>query len=299
MGDMQGPDLADECRAACAEKREVRCAIDGPQGADDIGAEKGRATTRDCDGARGHAARAAARGHFSGTEFADRRGALGPDAADGRANALAAIVLLVLFVLWTWAVSTVDVRPIGPGGSCVGLASLNEAFHGWTGVHMGLYLATDWLSLVPVGCVLGFGALGLVQLVQRRSLLRVDRDLLVLGVFYVVLLGAYLFFEEHIVNWRPVLIEGVLEASYPSSTTLLVTCVMSTTFMQVTRRMRPCVTRRVARISVAVFALLMVGARMVCGVHWLSDVVGGLLLSAALVLAYRAAAFSRPARHRA
>ena len=95
------------------------------------------------------------------------------------------------------------------------------------------------------------------------------------------------------------LIEGVLEASYPSSTTLLVTCVMSTTFMQVTRRVRPCVARRVARISVAVFALLMVGARMVCGVHWLSDVVGGLLLSAALVLAYRAAAFSRPARHRA
>ena len=299
MGDMQGPDMADECRAACAEKREARCAIDGPQGADGIRAEKGRTTTRISGGARGHAAHATALDHFSGTGFADRRGVLGPDAADGRANALAAIVLLVLFVLWTWVVSTVDVRPIGPGGSRVGLASLNEAFHGWTGVHMGLYLATDWLSLVPVGCVLGFGALGLVQLVQRRSLLRVDRDLLMLGVFYVVLLGAYLFFEEHIVNWRPVLIEGVLEASYPSSTTLLVTCVMSTTFLQVTRRVRPCVARRAVQISVAMFALLMVGARMVCGVHWLSDVVGGLLLSAALVLAYRAAAFSRPAGHRA
>ena len=296
MGETQGPDMADECRAACAEKREVRCAVDGPQGADGIRAEKGRATTRDCDGARGHAARAAAWGHFSGTGFADRRGALGSDAADGRANALAAIVL---FVLWTWAVSTADVRPIGPGGSCVGLASLNEAFHRWTGVHMGLYLVTDWLSLVPVGCVLGFGALGFVQLLQRRSLLRVDRDLLMLGVFYVVLLGAYLFFEEHIVNWRPVLIEGVLEASYPSSTTLLVTCVMSTTFMQVTRRVRSSVIRRAVQISVAVFALLMVGARLVCGVHWLSDVVGGLLLSVALVLAYRAAAFSRPAGHRA
>ena len=299
MGDMQGPDMADECRAACAEKREVRCAIDGPQGADDIRAEKGRATTRDCDGARSHAAHTTARGHFSSIEFADRRGAPGPDTANGRANALAAIVLLVLFVLWTWAVSTVDVRPIGPGGSRVGLASLNEAFHGWTGVHMGLYLATDWLSLVPVGCVLGFGALGLVQLVRRRSLLRVDRDLLTLGVFYVVLLGAYLFFEEHIVNWRPVLIEGVLEASYPSSTTLLVTCVMSTTFMQVARRVRSCMARRAVQLSVAAFVLLMVGARMVCGVHWLSDVVGGLLLSAGLVLAYRAAAFSRPARHRA
>ena len=191
MGDMQGPDMAGECRAACAEKREVRCATDGPQTAVDIRAEKGRATTRDCDGARSHAAHTTARGHFSSIEFADRRGAPGPDTANGRANALAAIALLVLFALWTWAVSTVDVRPIGPGGSHVGLASLNEAFHRWTGVHMGLYLATDWLSLVPVGCVLGFGALGLVQLVQRRSLLRVDRDLLMLGVFYVVSLFNY------------------------------------------------------------------------------------------------------------
>ena len=208
-----------------------------------------------------------------------------------RVAAAAAIALLSLFVLWTWALGTVDVRAIGPGGSRVGLALLNEAFHGWTGVHMGLYLATDWLSLVPVTCVLGFGVLGLVQLIQRRSLLRVDRDLLVLGVFYVVLLGVYLYFEKHVVNWRPVLIDGVLEASYPSSTTLLVVCVMSTTFMQLSRRVRPLTARRAVQIVVAVFAVFMVGARLMCGVHWLSDVVGGLLLSAALVLGYRATAF--------
>ena len=74
--------------------------------------------------------------------------------------------------------------------------------------------------------------------------------------------------------------------------------VMSTAFMQVTRRMRSCLARRVGQISVVVFALLMVGARMVCGVHWLSDIVGGLLLSASLVLVYRAAAFGLPARRR-
>lgn len=299
MRGMQGLDVANGGKAACATERGERHVIDGSQAADEDSVGRQSAATGDHTVARNRIARTAERFRSAGVGTAGQHGAFGSKMPGGPASGTAAILLLLLFALWTWAVSVVDVRPIGPGGSCVGLASLNEAFHRWTGVHMGLYLAIDWLSLVPVGCVLGFGALGLVQLVQRRSLLRVDRDLLVLGVFYVVLLGAYLFFEEHIVNWRPVLIEGVLEASYPSSTTLLVTCVMSTTFMQVTRRMRPCVTRRVVQLSVAVFALLMVGARMVCGVHWLSDVVGGLLLSAALVLAYRAAAFSRPARHRA
>ena len=299
MRDMQGPDVANGGKAACATKRGERHVIDGPQTADEGRVGRQSAAARDHTVARNRVAYMGVRFRSAGVGTAGQRGAFKSNMPGGPASATAAILLLLLFALWTWVVSVVDVRPIGPGGSCVGLASLNEAFHEWTGVHMGFYLATDWLSLVPVGCVLGFGVLGFAQLMRRRSLLRVDRDLLVLGVFYVVLLGAYLFFEEHIVNWRPVLIEGVLEASYPSSTTLLVTCVMSTTFMQVTRRVRPCVARRVARISVAVFALLMVGARMVCGVHWLSDVVGGLLLSAALVLAYRAAAFSRPARHRA
>ena len=299
MRDVQGSDVANGGKAACATERGERHVIDGPQTADEDRVGRQSAATGDHTVARNRIARTVVRFRSAGVGTAGQRGAFRNNMPGGPASVTAAILLLLLFALWTWVVSAVDVRPIGPGGSCVGLASLNEAFHEWTGVHMGLYLATDWLSLVPVGCVLGFGVLGLVQLVRRRSLLRVDRDLLVLGLFYAVLLGAYLFFEGHVVNWRPVLIEGVLEASYPSSTTLLVTCVMSTTFMQVTRRMRPCVARRVAQLSVAVFALLMVGARMVCGVHWLSDVVGGLLLSAGLVLAYRAAAFSRPARHRA
>ena len=299
MRDMQGPDVATGGKAACATERGKHHVIDGLRTADEDSVGRQSTATGDHTVARNRIARTAERSRSAGVGAAGQHGAFGSNMPGRPASATPAILLLLLFALWTWVVSTVDVRPIGPGGSRVGLASLNEAFHRWTGVHMGLYLATDWLSLVPVGCVLGFGAQGLVQLVQRRSLLRVDRDLLVLGVFYVVLLGAYLFFEEHVVNWRPVLIEGVLEASYPSSTTLLVTCVMPATFMQVARRVRPCVARRAVQLSVAAFALIMVGARMVCGVHWLSDVVGGLLLSAALVLAYRAAAFSRPAGHRA
>ena len=103
--------------------------------------------------------------------------------------------LLAAFVLWTAVVSRVDVQAIGPQGSSVGLAALNGFFHNLTGVHLSLYLLTDWLSLVPLGIVLGFGALGLEQWVKRKSIWKVDRSILVLGGFYLVVLAVFVFFE--------------------------------------------------------------------------------------------------------
>ena len=199
-----------------------------------------------------------------------------------------AAAMLAAFVLWTLAVRNLDVSPIGPEGSSVGFAAINRYFHHLTGVHMGLYILTDWLSLLPLGCILGFALLGLTQWVRRRSLRRVDFSIFVLGGFYVLVLGAFVLFEIFPVNYRPVLIEGVLEASYPSSTTLLVMCVMPTAAMQLRGRIPNPALRKSACAAITVFSLFMVAGRLVSGVHWLTDIIGGGLLSAGLVLFYRA-----------
>lgn len=99
-----------------------------------------------------------------------------------------ALCLLAAFVLWTVVVSLVNVQPIGPANSAVGFAGINGAFHQLTGVHMALYDLTDTLSVIPLGCVAAFGLLGLVQLIRRKDLRKVDGDLLVLGGFYVTVL---------------------------------------------------------------------------------------------------------------
>lgn len=135
---------------------------------------------------------------------------------------LTGLALLAAFILWTVLIQTVDVKPIGPKDSAVGFATFNAWFHRLTGVHLGLYTITDWLGLVPIVICLCFGGLGLIQLIKRRSMLRVDADILMLGVYYVLVSFFYLFFEMVPINYRPILINGVLEASYPSSTTLLV-----------------------------------------------------------------------------
>lgn len=205
----------------------------------------------------------------------------------GKSELRNGLALLAAFVLWTVLIQTVDVKPIGPKDSVVGFATFNVWFHRLTGVHMGLYTITDWLGLVPILICLCLGVLGLVQLIKRRSLLRVDTDILLLGVYYVLVIFFYLFFEMVPINYRPILINGVLEASYPSSTTLLVLSVMPTLCFQLDRRAADPRVRRAASGFTAAFSVFMVVGRLISGVHWATDIIGSALLSFGLFALYR------------
>lgn len=196
------------------------------------------------------------------------------------------VFLIAAFFLWTILLGIMDVQPIGPQGTMVGFAGLNQAVHVFTGVNMTLYTVTDWLGLVPLGFMFGFALLGLGQWIRRKHILRVDRSILTLGVFYLVVMAVYVFFECYVVNYRPVLIEGKLEASYPSSTTILVLCVMPTVIMQLGTRIRSRIIRRWVSVAMMLFAAFMVIGRLLSGVHWFSDIVGGVLISAGLVMLY-------------
>ena len=197
--------------------------------------------------------------------------------------------LLIVFVLFTAALTCIDVKPIGPQGSSVGFAAVNALLMRLLGVNMVLYNITDWLGLAAIFVALGFALLGLAQLIKRKSLWRVDSSLLVLGGFYLLVITAYLFFERHIVNYRPVLLNNALEASYPSSTTMLVMCVMSTAMMQFQRLVNNMTIRIGMKILLVVFTALMVIGRLLSGVHWFTDILGSLLLSTALIMLYHSA----------
>ena len=201
---------------------------------------------------------------------------------------LLGVSLVAAFIVWTAMVLLVDVQPLGQNGTNVGFATWNLWFHQLTGVHMSIYVVTDWLGLVPVFVCMVFGMIGFLQLVQRRSLWKVDRDILVLGIYYIVIILGYLIFEMFPINYRPIFIEGVLEASYPSSTTLLVLSVMPTLIFQANRRLQNEIQKKMIVICTTLFSLFMVIGRLVAGVHWFTDIVGGILLSAGLFYIYKA-----------
>lgn len=203
-----------------------------------------------------------------------------------RRNMCGGVIFLLGFVLWTILIQMVDVKPEGIAETNIGFSTINVWFHNLTGVHMKIYTITDWLGLVAVFVCIGFGLLGLCQWIKRRSLLKVDFDIRMLGVFYVIVILEYLIFEMIPINYR-IFIEGRMEASYPSSTTLLVLSVMPTLIFELKRRMKKGILRKILILVTASFSLFMVIGRTVAGVHWLTDIVGAILLSAGSYLVYR------------
>ena len=203
---------------------------------------------------------------------------------------ICAMGLLAEFAVWTLLIQVVDVQPVGVEGTDIGFAGLNTWFHQLTGVHMNIYVITDWLGLVPVFVCMVFAALGLGQLIRRKSLRKVDTDILLLGAYYIVVIGCYLAFEMIPINYRPILIDGRMEASYPSSTTLLVLAVMPTLVWQVRSRAGFAKYRRPLCFAANMFSAFMVVGRLISGVHWLTDIVGAVLLSGGLYGIYKAGA---------
>ena len=207
----------------------------------------------------------------------------------------AAGVLFLAFAIFTVLVGVIDVRPVGPDGSEVGFATLNLFVFRTIGVHMVWYHITDWLGVIAILIAFAFAVTGLCQLIRRRSLRKVDRSIWVLGGFYLLAVACYVFFEQVIVNYRPIVIGQEIEASYPSSHTMSVVCIMATAAIQLhelcAHRAKLC--RGMNIFSAWMIAITVVG-RLISGVHWFTDIVGGLLLSSALVVLYCAVIRSKP-----
>ena len=207
---------------------------------------------------------------------------------NGKKLLISGTALLVMFAIWTWLIQCVDVQPAGQKDTEIGFATFNCWFHRVTGVHMAIYTITDWLGLVPIFVCMTFGVVGFVQLIKRKSLLKVDRDWIFLGIYYAAVIFGYLIFEMIPINYRPILIDGMLEASYPSSTTLLVLSVMPTLVYQVNRRSANLLFRRCVSVMSIIFSTFMVIGRLIAGVHWFTDIVGAVILSAGLYCLYKA-----------
>jgi undecaprenyl-diphosphatase len=204
-----------------------------------------------------------------------------------RKNIIISALLLILFAAFTLAMLTVNVAPTGPAGSVVGLSAINGAVFSALGVSDIWYNVTEILGFLAIGVAFAFALLGLYQLIKRKSILKVDGDILLLAALYVLVAVFYVLFEIFTVNCRPILVDGVLEASYPSSHTMLFCTVIGSAPILLRRKLREKKALLIAAdVAATVLSLIMAVGRLLSGMHWLTDIIAGILLSALLISLY-------------
>jgi len=199
-------------------------------------------------------------------------------------------IFFCLFAVWTLLIKVVDVKGIGPNGSEVGFATLNQKVFETLGTNQLCYNISEFLGYFAILVCAFFGFIGLIQLIKGRGLKGVDNRIIVLGIYYIIVIGLYFAFTKIGLSYRPVLeADGTLEPSYPSSHTMLALCVYGTMFMQ--RFFQKEGTRRQNAenaVCAVLMCIAMVGTRLLAGVHWATDIIGSILISVAMILLYKA-----------
>lgn len=195
-------------------------------------------------------------------------------------------VLFVCFIMFTAALKFVDVQPVGPMDSEVGFATVNVFVHNMLGQNKVYDRISDFLAVLSLFAACSFAIIGAYQLLQKKSILKVDSSIILLGVTYVFVILIYVLFEKLVINFRPVLEKGVLEASYPSSHTMMILIILGTARTTMERIIHNELVLKGLRIVLAVLMVLAVAFRIMSGVHWFTDILGALFISAAVIQLY-------------
>lgn len=198
-------------------------------------------------------------------------------------------VILAIFVIFTIIVKFVDVQNIGPNDTSVGLASINGLIHKRFKENHFFYLLTDYLGYITLLFCLLYVSRGLFlyNSFAKNSTKKINSEILWLWLFYVIVAGVYILFEKVIINYRPILIYGKLEASYPSSHTLLAVFVLGSSMIVSGKVFKEKFSYLLNYIAGVIMVVIVVG-RLFSGVHWFTDIIGGVILSAGLLAIFTA-----------
>ena len=195
-------------------------------------------------------------------------------------------ITFVLFVAFTIIVKTVDVRTAGESGVMVGLATINEKIFYKLGVSETWHKVTNLLLVMSFALAFCFFMLGVFELIKNRSIKKVNSGILALGCIYVLIVAFYFLFEVVVINNRPILVNGEIAASYPSSHTFIVLTILWTAIVFILDSVKNKWLKTgviCGGVAISIFAVI---GRLLSGRHWFTDIVGGILLSVFLILVY-------------
>ena len=205
---------------------------------------------------------------------------------DARKGFILSGAFTIASILFLILITTVDVQPIGPEGTSVGLATINGALFNMIGEHKFWYYITEVCGVIAILFAVLFAVIGLLQWIKRKSLWKVDKNILALGEMFLLVIALYVLFDKIPVNYRPVLLDEGPEPSFPSSHTMIACCIIGCSMIE----MSQIITNKktlgiIQKVCIGIIAVTVIG-RFISGVHWFTDIIGGLLISGAIISLY-------------
>ena len=199
-------------------------------------------------------------------------------------------VLAALTLLYIVLLKTVDVAAVGPQSTSVGFSHLNQSVFNAFGVNESWYKVTEVLGIGSIALAFVFALMGFIQLMQRKNILKVDHQLLAAGALYFAVIALYVLFEIVVINYRPVIMPGETapEASFPSSHTMIGSVIMGSAVILSEYYINNENLRQTVQVVLCILIMVMTFGRLLSGVHWLTDIIGGVLISLTLLSCFRA-----------
>lgn len=191
-------------------------------------------------------------------------------------------VLTLVSIIYTLMIKFIDVKAIGPKNSEVGFATINKGFRNFIGTNDFFKFISEISGYLLILLVVMYAVLGIRQLIKRKSIKKVDKEIIILGCFYVLVLVVFAFFEKCIINYRPILENGTLEASYPSTHTLLSLCVGLSALIVNKKYIKGQFVGNFNKVVMVLMSITLL-FRIISGVHWITDIIGGLIISVTLL----------------
>ena len=196
------------------------------------------------------------------------------------------VTAYAVFILFTVLITTVDVKVFKATDSKIGFYSLNTKVLNLISGSEKWDKITDLGIIFLMACCLIPPFVGFIQLIKRKSLKKVDFCLVAFTISVGILVLFFILFEVVHVNYRPILENGKKKGSYPSSHTLGATFA----FLALNSLLLKYVKNKYAYYTLsallAVISVITIVGRLLCQMHFITDIIGAILLSCAVYFTY-------------
>lgn len=143
---------------------------------------------------------------------------------------------------------------------------------------------TDIILIASIAVLGVFAILGLCQWIQRKSLKKVDKPLLAMLVPLIFMAATYIIFDKFLVlNTRP---NGSGEPSFPSTHTMVVATIFLCVALILPRYIKSKAAIITLDILMLALTILVCIGRVAANMHWISDVIGGLIFAVIFAVIY-------------